>query len=151
MLLAKTVPPLSNPAGLVCDPAGALFVSDADECAVYKVALGTGEMTLLAGSPGECGFVDSKGAAARLRPPGKMASDDAGNLYVADPDNHAVRRVALTTGTVTTAVGAPEPFDVVILGALPAHLNRPSGLAYLPGVGLFIADANENAILLAGL
>jgi hypothetical protein len=151
VLLAKTIPPLTNPAGLVYDPAGALFVSDADKCAVYKVVLGSGEMTLLAGSPGECGFADGTGAAARFRVPDKMASDGAGNLYLADPDNHAVRKVALTTGTVTTVVGAPEPFDVVIPGALPAHLNRPSGLAHVPGVGLFIADKNENAILLAGL
>lgn len=152
VLSARAVPPLGNPAGLLYDSAGdALFVSDADQCAVYKVMPGTGEMTLLAGKPGECGFADGKGAAARFRTPGKMASDGAGNLYVADRDNHAVRRVALATGTVTTAVGAPEPFDVVIPGALPAHLNRPSGLAYVPGVGLFIADLNENAILLAGL
>ncbi len=150
VLSAKTVPPLGNPAGLLYEP-GALFVSDADQCAVYKVVLDTGEMTLLAGKPGDCGFADGKGASARFRAPGKMASDGAGNLYVADPDNHAVRKVALATGTVTTAVGAPEPFDVVIPGALPAHLNRPSGLAYVPGVGLFIADIDENAILLAGL
>jgi hypothetical protein len=151
VLLAKTVPPLSAPAGLLFDPSGALFVSDADRCAVYKVVLGTGELTLLAGSPGECGFADGTGAAARFRAPGKMASDGAGNLYVADPDNHAVRKVVLATGTVTTVVGAAEPFDIVIPGALPAHLNRPSGLAYVPGAGLFIADVNENAILLAGL
>jgi hypothetical protein len=151
VLLAKTVPPFTNPSGLLYDPAGALFVTDADKCAVYKVLLDTGEITLLAGSPGDCGFADGKGAAARFRAPGKMASDGAGNLFVADPDNHAVRKVALATGTVTTVVGAPEPFDVVILGALPAHLNRPSGLAYLPGAGLFIADMKENAILLAGL
>lgn len=151
VLLARTVPPLSNPAGLVYDPADALFVSDADKCAVYKVVLGTGEMTLLAGSPGDCGFADGKGATARFRGPSKMASDGAGNLYIADPDNHAVRKVALSTETVTTVVGAPELFDVVIPGALPAHLNGPSGLVYVPGLGLFIADVKENAILLAGL
>ncbi len=151
LVLSTKAIPLRSPAGLLYDPAGALFVSDADQCAVYKVAAGTGEMTLLAGSPGQCGFADGTGAGARFRALAKMTSDDAGNLYVADPDNHAVRRIALATGTVTTVVGAPELFDIVIPGALPAHLNRPRGLAYLAGAGLFIADERENAILLAGL
>jgi len=46
--------------------------------------------------------------------------------------------------------GAPDPFDVVVVGPLPAPLNRPASLAFVPGAGLFIADESESVILLAG-
>jgi hypothetical protein len=134
-----------------CDEAGNLFVGDSENCAIYKIDLATGAATILAGSPGDCGFADGTGSIARFYAPEYLTSDGAGNLYVSDPVNHAVRKVAVATGTVTTVVGSPDRFGGVILGPLPAHLNHPVGLAFVPGTGLFIADAGENAILLAEL
>jgi hypothetical protein len=77
-------------------------------------------------------------------------SDGEGSLYVSDPPNHAVRKVAIATGIVDTVVGTPDPSDIVDSGPLPAHLNRPAGLAFVPGAGLFIGEENDNVILLAG-
>lgn len=70
------------------------------------------QVTLLAGSEsGEEGFVDGIGAAARFREPFSVAfsHDSSGEpvLYVSDSANHAIRRIALQTGAVTTLVGGP--------------------------------------------
>jgi sugar lactone lactonase YvrE len=139
---------LIGPTGLAWDGSGSLFVADTWDCTIRRVDPATLAATLLAGSPGDCGFADGTGSAARFLAPANMAADGAGNLYVSDPPNHAIRKVATATGTVTTVVGSPE-VAAVVLGPLPARLNGPAGLAYVPGVGLFIADAQENAILLA--
>lgn len=111
--------------------------------------LASATLTILAGSPGHCGFADGAGAAARFLAPADMVSDGAGYLYVSDPPNHAIRKVAMATGAVTTVVGSTDHVAGVVLGPLPAQLTWPAGLAFVPGEGLFIADANENAILLA--
>src|SRR5262245_42290302 len=55
-------------------------------------------LSLLAGAVGGDGNVDDTGAAARFYSPAGMALDGAGNLYVADPGNHTIRKVVLATG-----------------------------------------------------
>jgi hypothetical protein len=49
-------------------------------------------VTTLAGAPGQYGSADGVGANARLSSPTGLASDGAGNLYVADTGNHTIRR-----------------------------------------------------------
>jgi len=76
--------------------------------------------------------------------PSNLASDGAGNLYVAASGNGAIRRIELATATVTTYVGVLGHHGVA-LGALPARLNHPGGLTFLPDGSLAIVD--EEAIL----
>jgi len=77
-----------------------------------------------------------------------MASDGAGNLYVAD--GNTVRKVVVATGTVSTVIGAPGRIGVS-LGALPASLNGPYGIVFLSPGKLAIVDNVENSLLLASL
>jgi sugar lactone lactonase YvrE len=54
---------------------------------------------------GEAGFVDGSGKQARFNhPQGLTASSDA--IYVADTENHAIRKIELGSGAVTTLAGA---------------------------------------------
>ena len=63
-------------------------------------------VTTLAGLKGTKGSVDGVGGAARFYSPAGVAMDAAsGVALVADTDNHAIRRIVLATGAVTTLAG----------------------------------------------
>ena len=91
------------------------------------------------------GTGDGAGAAARFRGPASIVADGAGNLYVSD--GNTVRQIVLSGANVTTLVGVPGRAGVV-LGDLPAGLNRPGGLAVLPSGAVAITDSSENAVLI---
>jgi sugar lactone lactonase YvrE len=134
------------PWGVALDGAGNLYVADHGNNAIWKVDLTTKAVTILAGSPdGRPGYVDGVGVAARFSLPYGMASDGVGNLYVAESVNHAIRKIALATGKVTTFVGSPGRVGV-LPGPLPAALNQPIGVAAISSVELAILD--ENSLLL---
>jgi hypothetical protein len=95
---------------------------------------------------GAAGYADGTGAAARFGGALGIASDGAGNLYVAD--GNTIRKIAIATATVSTVIGSPGQVGVA-LGALPASLSKPQGVVVLPTGELAIADAGENAILIA--
>jgi hypothetical protein len=134
--------------GITADGAGNLYVADLDNHTIRKVVIATGEVTTLAGSPGQAGSSDGTGGAARFSAPRGIASDGAGNLFVAESGNHTVRRVVLSTLQVTTVVGSPGRVGVVI-GPLPAGLREPWALALGPAGELLITDRAENVILRA--
>jgi hypothetical protein len=111
-----------------------------------------GVVTTIAGSTTANDFVDGTGTAAHFGWPGSIAVDAlSGDIYVADYQHNAVRRI--TAGNVvTTAVGAPGVSSVV-LGPLPGGLSGPTSLTFIPGpaLELVISDSTENSVLLATL
>jgi hypothetical protein len=141
-----TVARLYAPAGLTSDGAGNLFVADSGNCTIRKIALATGMVTTLAGSPETPGSADGKGAAALFDHPSGVALDGAGNLFVADTGNSTIRKIVLATGAVTTVVGS-HGHTGVVLGPLPAGLSGPKDLIFGSTKELFILD--ENAVLVA--
>jgi streptogramin lyase len=132
----------NGPTGITIDGAGNLFVADGST--FRKVVMATGEVTTFAGE--EWGSNDGTGTAARFDYLQGIVSDGAGNLFVADNYNHAIRKIVVRTQTVTTVVGSPDRMGVV-LGPLPAGLSEPWGLALGPAGELLISDSAENAIL----
>src|SRR5262249_29425021 len=65
------------------------------------------ELRLIAGAPGGLGTADDLGPDARFAAPASIVGDGHGNLYVADTFNHAIRKIVLATGAVTTLAGWP--------------------------------------------
>ncbi|EOD25371.1 hypothetical protein EMIHUDRAFT_237801 [Emiliania huxleyi CCMP1516] len=96
-----------NPAGLAISPdGGALFVADQCSHKIRRVEVATGAVTTVAGS-GENGDADGVGDAAQFcGPTGIAVIPDGGALFVADLDNHKIRRVEVATGAVTTLAGS---------------------------------------------
>ncbi|MDZ7798613.1 MAG: hypothetical protein U5L76_03260 [Patescibacteria group bacterium] len=94
------------PANLVISPDDQyLYVSDTGNNRIRKVRISDGQTWLIAGS-GEAGFADGMGAAAKFNHPYGIDIDSSGQyLYVADRDNHRIRRVKISTGKVTTVAG----------------------------------------------
>src|SRR6185295_6911951 len=101
-----------KPDGITVDGAGNAYVVDAD-WRIGKLAMGATMVTPFAGDIAGMfnGYAD--GAAlttARFRSPGGLALDAmAKNLYIADEDNHAIRKLDLQTNIVSTLAGTPPP------------------------------------------
>ena len=82
----------SNPEGLAVDQQGNLFVADAGNDTIRKISP-QGAVTTLAGLAGAAGTTDGAGSQARFNSPGGVAVDSAGNVYVADTNNHTIRKI----------------------------------------------------------
>jgi len=136
----------NDPFGLATDGAGNLFVADGGNYTIREVVIATGEVTTLAGSQGALGATDGTGAAARFDAPNGLATDGAGNLFVADLLNNAIRSVVIATGAVTTLAGFPgAPGSADGIGAA-ASFNYPGGLATDCAGNLFVAERANNTI-----
>jgi plastocyanin len=96
----------NGPFGLALDNAGNLYVADRGNDTIRKVTTdGTNwSVTTLAGLAGNAGTADGTGSAARFNFPYGLAVDGAGNVYVADTQNHTIRQVT-PAGVVTTIAG----------------------------------------------
>jgi streptogramin lyase len=133
--------------GLAADGRGHVFVADDLNETVRQIDLATGVVSTIAGQPVVPGSSDGVGGAAHFHYPFGVAADCAGDVFVADSYNDAIRRVNVPSGRVDTIVGV-EGATGVRAGALPAQISHPSALALLPSVeGLLIVS--ENAVLLA--
>ncbi len=94
---------LNNPTDVAVDGSGNLYIADLFNQRIRKVDA-AGVITTVAGTA-ERGFGGDGGAAvqARLNDPSGVAVDEAGNLYIADEDNHRIRKVS------PRAVETPQP------------------------------------------
>ncbi len=128
------------------DGAGTLYVSDANNATVRKVVLDTGEVTTIAGTPGLQGSADGPGHDARFVGPFGLAGDGAGNLYVADPGAHTVRRIDLASGDVTTLAGRAGQMGSVDGLGPDARFNAPRALASDGAGTLYVGDEGGNTI-----
>lgn len=90
----------NSPVGVAVAPDGAIYVADSFNNTIRRVTP-DGTVSTIAGLAGEFGFVDGTSDAARFNGPTGIAVDAAGNLYVADLLNNAVRKVT-PAGVVTT-------------------------------------------------
>jgi DNA-binding beta-propeller fold protein YncE len=132
----------ADPYGIVFDARGTLYVSDAGANNRIRVVRPDGTVATLAG--GVEGFQDGQGAAARFATPSGLAIDAAGNLYVADTGNHAIRKVT-PDGRVTTLAGDGQPGFRDGPGA-QARFDGPMGVAVDPAGRVIVADAYNDRI-----
>jgi sugar lactone lactonase YvrE len=134
----------SSGGGLVTDGTGNLFVTD--YYAIRKVVIATAQVTTLAGSTTDSGTADGIGKDARFKRPTAMAVDGAGNLFVADQDNYAIRKVIIATGEVTTLAGAPGKPGRADGARDAAGFDSPSGVSYDGAGNLFVTDLSNRLI-----
>ena len=91
-----------RPSGIAIDAAANAYVTDAGNNTIRKITP-AGVVTTLAGSPGTCGNADGLSTAARFDTPWAIATDVAGNIYVEDAGNNAIRKIT-PQGEVTTVL-----------------------------------------------
>lgn len=125
----------------VCaDHQGNVFICEREGHAIRKISP-DGMIHTVAGT-GQSGYTGDGGDArqASLNGPKAIRCDSNSNVFVADTENHAIRRIDGKTNVITTVVG--ERID-------PAHkLNRPHGCIVDPQGNLYVADSGNNRILL---
>ena len=126
-----------TPIGLALDGVGNLYVADADAFRLRKIAAGV--VSTVAGS-GVRGYLDGPAANARFWSPTGLATDAAGNVYIADNVGQRVRKFDPTTNTVSTLVGAGVAGYVD--GPLAvARVSNPYKLSYnAPEDALYLLD-----------
>jgi len=130
------------PHGVTVDAAGNLYVTDAGNYTIRKIAPG-GVVTTLAGSAGTYGSADGTGSAALFAGPSGIAVDAAGNLYVCDNPNATIRKIT-PAGAVTTIAGTAG-VKTIKLGTSPGF-SYPKRVA-IAGDSLVITDSNAVLVL----
>jgi sugar lactone lactonase YvrE len=148
---------LWSPYGGAFDSAGDLYIADTENAEVRKVDHKTGVISAVAGTScpeisitchGLDGYTGDNGPAteALLNFPYAVAFDTAGDLYIADGGNNAIRKVAMKTGTITTFAGesslCAKRTDSIGDGcpAKESLVRHPWGLAFDKEGNLFIAE-----------
>jgi sugar lactone lactonase YvrE len=122
-----------EPAGILADPSGALYVADTKNHVLRRVDRPSGAVTTIAGASGQPGQADGAAADARFNFPSGLAKD-GDTLYVADAANKAIRRFDVGKGQVSTL-------------ALPATtFGYPAGIAFADG-RLYVTDSQNHTLV----
>jgi hypothetical protein len=99
----------NRPGALAVDPAGNIYLADTGNSVIRKITP-AGTVTTLAGLPGIAGLEDGPGSNALFNQPMSLTLDSAGNLYVADSGNAAIRKITAAGAVTTLALSAaPDP------------------------------------------
>ncbi len=130
------------PKGIAVDAAGNVYVADQTNHKIRKVSA-AGVVTTLAGN-GTSGSSDGVGASASFQNPSGIAVDLSGNVYVADYDNHKIRKIN-ATGVVTTLAGNGVRGDIDGTGN-DASFRYPSSVAVDSSGNVFVADSYNHKI-----
>lgn len=134
----------ADPYGIAVAGDGTLYVADGGDNNRIRRIGRDGQVATLAGSTE--GFRDGAGTAAAFHTPSGLALDRAGNLYVADTGNHAIRRIT-PQGIVSTLAGTG------VAGhrdgpASQAQFNGPTGVAVDAQGRVYVADTYNDRIRL---
>ncbi len=135
----------AEPRSVAVNAAGEIYVADRENHTIRRISV-AGEVTTFAGMAGQAGYGDGPGAAARFNQPAEVAVDGAGNIYILDTGNFAIRKIS-PEGGVTTLAGGPGPRPgppVAMPGkGAEARLYAPHGLAVDLAGNVYVADGVE--------
>ena len=139
-----TAATFAQPRGIAVDGFGVVYVADTSNHTIREISTGTQTVTTLAGTAGVAAFLDGTGPAARFNTPAGLSVDDAGNVIVADCDNHRIRQIT-PAGVVTTIAGEGNAFrdDGPVA---TASFNFPEGVVANSCGDIFVADTANNSI-----
>jgi len=131
------------PCGVATDDAGNVYVADEGDSTIRKITP-DGMVTTFAGSAnGGQGNADGLAASARFNLPRDVAVDYAGNVFVADTNNNAIRKIS-PAGEVTTLAGRADPDNIGTSdGTGPAaQFHYPVRVAVDRNGNVYVADGD---------
>jgi sugar lactone lactonase YvrE len=145
---------LNQPSCVVTDNVGNLYIGDDATNTIRKVAAGTGIISTYSGNSLAAYSGDGGPAvSASMYAPAGCALDSTGNLYVAEAGNNIVRKIAASTGIITTVAGTGFGHGCAGGGfggdggqATKAQLFCPNGVAVDASGDLFISDTGNQRV-----
>jgi sugar lactone lactonase YvrE len=140
---------IEAPAGIACDAAGNVYVTDGLQNYIDKFppgALSAGFASVVAGSRGAAAFGGDNGPAtqAMLNAPSGITLDSKGNIYFADTGNKRIRKIS--NGTITTiAGGGALPLNATNVGkaATSIAFTGPTGPAVDASGNVYLAESGN--------
>jgi sugar lactone lactonase YvrE len=125
-----------TPAGVCVDSSGNAYVADSGNNRIRRITA-DGQVSTVAGT-GTPGYSDGAGTRVQFNAPDDLVVDKAGDLFVTDSQNHAVRKIT-PTGVVTTVAGNGTAGAADGAGT-NAFFNQPMGIAIDPAGNLFVTE-----------
>ena len=145
---AATLAKLSGPTQIALDAAGNLYIADTYNSVIRKVDTITGIITTIAGTPNTFDYTGDGGpaASATLNQPYGIALNSAGEIFIADSGNNAIRKID-ANGIIRTVAGDGNYNDSGDGGpASAAELANPTQLGIDAAGSLYIADNGNDVI-----
>ena len=136
----------------VCnDGQGNTYISEREGNGVRKID-STGRMSTIAGT-GEGGYTGDGGPAltSTWGAPKALRCDQQGNILVVDTENHAIRKIDVSTGIVTTVAGGHKGGEGDGGDAVNAGMDRPHGADVDAQGNIYIADSNNHRVRVVGV
>ena len=152
-----TTASLNEPNGVYVDASGNVFIADTENCMIRKVDASTNLIRRVAGAVSggnpSCGYSGDGGQAtlAQLNKPRSVYVDTNDNIYIADDDNHRIRKVA-PDGIITTIAGnGVGGYGGDGGPATSALLYNPKGVWVDEEGNVLIADTENNRLRKIGV
>ena len=139
--------PLRGPRTIAVAPSGDLYIALREGNAIYRLDAHTRTLHHVAGT-GVTGYTGDGGPArlATLGGPKGLALARDGSLYVADTENHAIRRIDLASGAIDTVLGTGARGTSFDKDPKKVQLSRPHGV-FADGDAVYVADSESHRIL----
>ncbi len=139
--------PLNGPRALAFAPNGDMFIALREGNAVYRLDMKTMKYQHVAGT-GQKGYTGDGGSArdsTLAGPKGIEVGPDAA-VYLADTENHAIRRIDLQSGMISTVAGDGSRRDGPDGDPLHCGLARPHGVFVDAGGTIYIGDSENHRV-----
>jgi sugar lactone lactonase YvrE len=134
----------NSPSGVAVDSAGNTYVADTVNSTIRKITP-AGVVTTFAGLAGSTGSANGTGSAARFNGPVAVTINSLGTIFVADTNNHTIRRIT-PTGSVSTFAGLAGNDGSADGTGSTARFSFPSALAVDSANNIYVADTGNSTI-----
>ena len=128
--------------GLSVDASGNIYVADRENHLIRKITP-AGVVSTFAGS-GNAGSANGTGTSASFSKPHDIAIDQSGNVYVADHDNHLIRKIT-SAGVVSTFAGSGNAGSANGTGT-SASFNNPRDIDFDASGNIYVCDKTNHLI-----
>lgn len=132
------------PFGITVSATGTIYVADTGNHLIRAIST-VGATATLAGNIGLAGIADGVGGEALFAYPAGIAIDGAGTVFVADHNNHTVRKIT-ASGAVTTLAGAAGLSGSADGPGGTARFNGLAGVAVDGSGNVYVADSGNSTI-----